>query len=909
MKKSLNKNSVIRLINNCLLGAAYRKNYTYKINSKMKAKLQLILFFALLSLATKGNNVKIGGNPALELGSDNTTISINCTLSWENSWRDEFNWDAVWVFVKYKKEGDTGAWSHLNLGTTPVIPSGFTFDLGKTGAKNVGLFIFRDSKSGGPVNGINLTLKTTLSELSGVTADDIRNGKIYVAISAVEMVYVPYGAYYLGDGASNKTFCDAGGNPVILDNEAARSIYTKANGSVSSVSINANYPKGYKGFYCMKYELSQEQYVSFLNMLSYDQQKARIGNDLDNLQKGDYVFGDKSKPSARNGIVVFAKQTGKPALFANNLNKAEPYYNKDDGQTIACNYLTPEDMLAYCDWCGLRPMSEMEYEKTCRRPYPQAPAAKEYAWNQTSYTAIHGAGDVTGLNTEDESPSSPAKNVNVNNAAFGPARCGSFGFASSTQSQAGATFWGVMEMSGNVGELCYSIQATGLNTSDVTVSHGDGSLNANGTTNTSTSYWPVGTTAGNFSVRGGSFASADTNLRVSDRTVLSVSTARDSSIGFRAVRTFGGGSVTLNGGSILAENNLATDTACPGVSFTVKSKQDAQLTGISDVPVSYIWYLDNVVIPSQSGSELNYTFDNTTNALKTYTVTRKAVCAVGEVMASAAVTVRVPNPRFTVSPGKEITVDECFAGGQFSAVPQMNGGKFTWKFDDNILTKRVTVSGNSSIYYPDSVDFGNLSAVGGTFKVFCTYELTGCQSIQDLTVNATPYKCPCGYLLLDIRDGQNYRTVKIGSQCWMAQNLNINVNRYCYAGNVANCDVYGGLYTRAVAVKSCPEGWHLPSGSEWDMLINELGGGTVATKKMLASSVCSDCGGSGFNGLLGGMYNNSGSYDFMGTYAFWLSSSGLATDVYISPTTLGRNCCGGGNLAGMQESIRCVRDK
>ena len=807
----------------------------------MKMKFQWLFFLLLLCFTVRGNNVKISGSPVMELGSDNATISINCTLSWENSWRDEFNWDAVWVFVKYKKEGDTGAWSHLNLGTDPVLPSGFTSDLGKTGAKNVGLFVFRDSKSGGPVNGINLTLKTTLSELSGVTADDIRNGKAFVAISAIEMVYIPYGAYYLGDGASNNTFCDAGGNPVILDNEAARSIYTKTAGSISPVSINANYPKGYKGFYCMKYELSQEQYVSFLNMLSYDQQKARIGNDLDNLQKGDYVFGDKSKPSARNGITIFAKQSGKPALFANNLNPAVPYYAKDDGQTIACNYLTPEDMLAYCDWCGLRPMSEMEYEKTCRRPYPQAPVSKEYAWNQTSYTAIHGAGDLTGLNTEDESPASPAKNVNVNNAAFGPMRCGSFGSASSTQSQAGATFWGVMEMSGNVGELCYSVQATGLNTSDVTVSHGDGNI-----TTSNTTYWPAGATAGNFSVRGGSFASADTNLRVSDRTVLSVSAARDSSIGFRAVRTFGGGSVTLTGGTIIAENNLATDTACPGVSFTVKSKQDAELTGISDVPVSYIWYLDNVVIPSQSGSELNYTFENTTNALKTFSVTRKAVCAVGEVMASAAVTLKVPNTNFTLNL-QQTTINSCGDADPLTATAVMAGTpSFTWKYEAG------TMSGNT--YRPRHSDF---NAKEGEYIVKCILNQMGCEKTSDLKVIILPidYKqtfLVCGNALTDCQ-GNTYPTVQIGPQCWMAKNLNIGtqinsgvltgpatagVQKVCYQNNPDNCAQFGGLYsfyetlygplentvkyvpgTENTLIQGvCPDGWHVPTQTDWETL-------------------------------------------------------------------------------------------
>ena len=786
----------------------------------MKVRFQWLFLFLLLSFAVRGNNVKVGGSPALELGSDNSTVSINCTLSWENSWRDEFNWDAVWVFVKYKKEGDTGAWGHLNLGTTPVVPSGFTFDLGKKGAKNVGLFIFRDSKSGGPVNGVNVTLKTTLSELSGVSVDDIRSGKVYAAVSALEMVYVPYGAYYLGDGASNNTFCDAQGKPVILDNEAARSIYTKTNGSVSSVSVNANYPKGYKGFYCMKYELSQEQYVSFLNMLSYDQQKARIGNTLDNLQKGNYVFGDKSRPSARNGIVVFAKQSGKPALFANNLNSAEPYYAKDDGQTVACNYLTPEDMLAYCDWCGLRPMSEMEYEKACRRPYPQPSVSKEYAWNQTSYTAISGAGDLTGLNTEDETPSSPAKNVNVNNAAFGPARCGSFGSASSTQSQSGATFWGVMEMSGNVGELCYNVKATGFNTSDVMVSHGDGSINANGTTNTNTSYWPVGTTAGNFSVRGGSFASADTNLRVSDRTVLSVSNVRDSSIGFRAVRTFGGGSVTLTGGSIVAENNLATDTICPGVSFTVKSQQDAQLTGISDIPVSYIWYLDNVVIPDQSGSELNYAFDNTTNALKTFTLTRKAVCAVGEVMTSAAVTIRVPNPEFNLSTNL-VEINGCQISTTTTATAIMSGANANYSW---IYSGKTISTGNK--YVPLYTHFDKNQ---GKLDIICEAHIMGCTTLKNLSVNIATVQIlekntltleECGnFLFTDDRDGNAYCTLKIGERCWMGSDLRYGSGLYNWATAMANAASSGNNPSGVRGI--CPKGWHLPSVPEWNMVISD----------------------------------------------------------------------------------------
>jgi uncharacterized protein (TIGR02145 family) len=85
--------------------------------------------------------------------------------------------------------------------------------------------------------------------------------------------------------------------------------------------------------------------------------------------------------------------------------------------------------------------------------------------------------------------------------------------------------------------------------------------------------------------------------------------------------------------------------------------------------------------------------------------------------------------------------------------------------------------------------------------------------------------------LTDSRDSKRYKTVDIGTQTWMAENLNYNVSgSKCPNNNTSNCTIYGRQYNWLTATTVCPTGWHLPSFSEWLVLAAFIGGDNQGQK-------------------------------------------------------------------------------
>jgi formylglycine-generating enzyme required for sulfatase activity len=254
----------------------------------------------------------------------------------------------------------------------------------------------------------------------------------------------------------------------------------------------------------MKYEVTQQQYVDFLNTLTQTQADAR-------------------------------KYTGSAFRYAIMGSMVGSYTTTNSN--VACNYLGWADGAAYADWSGLRPMTELEFEKACRGPL--AAVSGEYAWGtatvaSSAYTLSDAGASNEGIATNYSTTAGNAMYTTTKGTIGGPVRVGIFAANGSNSGRlsAGASYWGIMELSGNLSERPVTIvNATGL---AFTGTHGDGVLTSSGNANAAT--WP-GTDAVGAGWRGGSWDSDINEMQVSDRSYAGFSYSdRYTLLGFRAVR-------------------------------------------------------------------------------------------------------------------------------------------------------------------------------------------------------------------------------------------------------------------------------------------------------------------------------------------------------------------------------------
>ena len=510
MKNQNSTNSFIRIEN----------SYLFSIQNVLKNKLRekyvrshIVLgsFLCLSSSSLLANNVVIG-TPIVVGG------NLQFTIQWDNSWNTALgpgNYDAVWVFVKRQVCGGTQTWDHSLLSTVSgnhsVTGGVLQVDAVSDG---VGVFIRRSAAGNGNIASSVVTLNLQAA------ANLVDNFQVF----GVEMVYIPTGNFIIGDGnPGNAVPYPFNGTTITAATQAAgfanAGAYQSSNYG-STAALPAAYPQGYNAFYCMKYEVSQEQYVKYLNSLTFTHQNART-NISPAAATGSWPIQTASPNNARNGIRLMTPGIAltKPAIYGCDLNVNGIYNEAADGQNVACGWLSWPDLMTYLDWSGLRPMTEMEFEKVCRGAGIPS-ILNEYAWGTTTILqATSGALTFGGQGTEVSTASGNglcAYNA-ANQTTFGPLRCGFASGAATTRSQSGASYYGVMDMSGNVAEQC--VGGYNFNYSSFNGLNGDGTITAAGLFNTAN--WPTagGGQAGGIA-RGGYFGPLTGGFgeaRVSDR--------------------------------------------------------------------------------------------------------------------------------------------------------------------------------------------------------------------------------------------------------------------------------------------------------------------------------------------------------------------------------------------------------
>ena len=399
---------------------------------------------------------------ALERTAGSGAPRVPVKVSWKNAWRNARNYDAVWLFVKVRG-GPTAPWRHARLASSS--PGANSRLVCAPSTDRVGTFCRASATHRGDMSG-DVVLELDPASLP----ENLRRSPALEARAlGIEMVYVPDGPFSVGDtdtaSVSHSAFYRSTatgqhGGPFRITSEAAIRVAPEADALYYHSTaaqyegdragpVPAEFPKGTRAFYIMKYEILQGQYADFLNMI------------------GHYAASFRSPL----GGIDYATERGSIRIDGNAYVAEKP--------NRPANQMSWDDGTAFADWAGLRPMTELEFTKAARGPAD--PVASDYPWGTSSK-----AGLLRRVGPDDDL---------VQAGAADESR-----LTDSTREALGASYYWVMDLAGSVWERAVTIGHPRGRAFRGT--HGDGMLRDYGLATNDD--WPLGDhEAGGYGYRGG----------------------------------------------------------------------------------------------------------------------------------------------------------------------------------------------------------------------------------------------------------------------------------------------------------------------------------------------------------------------------------------------------------------------
>ena len=450
----------------------------------MKFFLKILIPILFCANSLFANNIRLKNVSLVDTIKASKEVNIKFDLSWENSWRDDINWDAAWVTIKIKRAD--GSWKHIKIQST-----GFSIGTNTPNAKVVvptdrlGAFIYRSQKGSGVMDLKNIKLRWNYGQDSIANIDSAE-----IRIFATEMVYVPKGNFAFGDaytqnaslydrvipsifknftladttkfGSNSPMFTvisdrlspmlsnfESGSGPgYSFDQEIRAGIYIHG---LQGIAINnsgtykyPDFPTGYKAFYCMKYEVSQGQYTDFLNTIKPVSSQNNMPYQSDLL------------PITNNSRFSIKK-------VGTTYTVSRP--------DRAMDHVDFVHLFSFANWSAMRPMTELEFEKACRgplapRPFDKANGQRPPMMGMLNSNMIYNL-KLDGPETGTEAPlgvdstkflslySNPQ--IEGGDGGTGAYRVGVFATPTSSRISSGASYYGIMGLTDNVAEYVVSL--------------------------------------------------------------------------------------------------------------------------------------------------------------------------------------------------------------------------------------------------------------------------------------------------------------------------------------------------------------------------------------------------------------------------------------------------------------------